>query len=77
MADEFKSNFGVVLKGDLPVSEIELLSHYARRVVSSQGVELLYFECVSIDTSHGYYLSMETFKPGEDLMYPLWRTTTS
>jgi hypothetical protein len=72
MTDEFKSNFSVLLKVDLPATEIELLSHYARRVISSQGLELLHFDCVNIDTSHHYYLSMETFKPGEDLMYPLW-----
>jgi hypothetical protein len=56
----------------LPPTEVELLSQYTRRLMATDGRALLHFDCVSIDTSHHYYLSMETFKPGDDLIIPLW-----
>jgi hypothetical protein len=66
-AEILKSNHSVILKADLPELEIELLSHYARRVVSESGKGLLHFACTKINSSHHYYLSIESFLPGTDI----------
>jgi hypothetical protein len=64
--EALKSNYSVILKADLPPLELELLSHYARRVVSDSGESLLHFACTKINDSHHYYLNVESFLPGED-----------
>ena len=60
------SIFSVVLRHDLPETELELLSFYAGTLVSKSGQVLLHFTCTNIDTTHGYYLKMDTFKSGAD-----------
>jgi hypothetical protein len=66
-AEILNSNFSVILKADLPPLEFELLSHYARRVVSDTGKELLHFACTKVEDGHHYYLSIESFLPGTDI----------
>ena len=60
------SIFSVVLRHDLPETELELLSYYAGMLVSKSGQVLLHFTCTNIDATHGYYLKMDTFKSGAD-----------
>jgi hypothetical protein len=64
---DLKSKYSVVLRANLPAPEVELLAHYARRITSEAGQELLFFDCASIDTSHGYYLIVEAFLPGAEV----------
>jgi len=66
-AEVLKSQFSVILKSNLPPLEFELFSHYARRVVSESGEELLHFACTKIDDGHHYYLNIESFLPGTDI----------
>ena len=70
---KLKSTYSVVLRPNLPPTEKELLEHFAGKIVSKAGDELLHFLCTKVDLSHHHYLTMETFDPNdeEDIIVPL------
>ena len=59
------ATYSVVLRADLPVLERELFSHLCSSITSETNGDLLHFSCTKIDTSHHFYLLMDTFKAGE------------
>jgi hypothetical protein len=56
----------VVLRANLPARELEFLSHWCNKLVSNTGEELLYMLCTKIDTTHHVYISLDTFKHGDE-----------
>lgn len=71
MAD-LSPTFSVVLRGDIPPRETELLSQLcAGKIVSQTGDSLLHFQCTKIDVSHHFYIEMETFRSGDTSTHPV------
>jgi hypothetical protein len=63
-------NYYVVLKSGLPTADLEILKEHSRRL-DMEGTEVPLFLCTSIDTSHGYYLKIDTFLPGDEATFSL------
>lgn len=53
----------VILKGDLPDLERELLRRYCHELHGSDGSTLLQFLCTEVETRHPLYLEMEAILP--------------
>jgi hypothetical protein len=71
--DEAKAVFSVVLRSDLPKTELELLSKLAACKITDPTSDnwLLQFRCTDITFDGGYYLAMDAFKPGDDFVMPI------
>jgi hypothetical protein len=41
------------------------------RIAAPSGESLLHFWCTKIDTSHHFYISLETFKAGDETTHPI------
>ena len=66
---KFSEQYSVFLRSDLPPGERELLLKLCSRVITAAfNSELLLFICTEIDVSHGRYIEMQTFQPGDDLL---------
>lgn len=63
--------YSVVLRSDLPQRERELLEQVCGKIVGGSGHDLLHFRCTSINLAHGFYIEMETFKPGDTQTHPV------
>ncbi len=63
---ELKEKYFVVLKSDISPLERESFSHFGIKITSKTGGFLLCFQCVDIDVSHHYFISLETFKSKDD-----------
>ena len=61
--------YSVVLRANLPARELEFLSHWCNKLVSETGEELLHFLCTRIDTTHHFYISLDTFKHGDEFAH--------
>ena len=64
-------NYSVVLRSDIPARERQLLEHVCSKITSPAGEPLLHFWCTKIDTSHHFYISMDTFKPGDESIHAI------
>lgn len=53
----------VILKGDIPDLERELLRRYCHELHGSDGCTLLQFLCADVDTRHPLYLEMDATLP--------------
>lgn len=63
--------YSVVLRGNIPPAERELLSHFSHELVSSTGETLLHIQCTKIDLSHQIYIEMESFRSGDTETHPI------
>lgn len=63
---KLKENYTVVLRSDLPPLEKEFLEQLCFKVTSKDDSFLLVFRCTEVDTSHHYFINMETFKSKKD-----------
>ena len=68
-----RATYSVVLKSGLPPSERSFLSALsAMEITQGEGAEpLLEFHCTKIDVSHHTYIEMETFRPDDQVIFPL------
>ena len=71
MATVLTPRFSVVLRSDLPPRERELFEHFCCNITSPAGGHLLHFLCSEVDTSHPFYIEMETFKPSDTQTHPI------
>lgn len=57
----------VILRAELHPREREMLQHLALKLSAPEvpGEDLLCLPCASVDTSHPFYLQVETFMPGD------------
>ena len=71
---KLQAHYRVILRSGLPEKERELLTLVCKTLPEVAGESLLYFDCTVIDSSHHFYLGMETIQTdekGEESVYPL------
>ena len=68
---ELLARYNVVLRSDIPERDFNFLLKHCSPVAGPDGKPMLHFWCTQLDTSHPYYLQIDTFKSGDTVAYPV------